>query len=32
MLYYLYNDYRESKLYDLNSKIRTDAIRCVKLN
>ena len=31
MIYYLYNDYRESILYDINSRIRTEAIRCEKI-
>lgn len=31
MLYYLYNDYRENILYDINSRIRTDVIKCVKI-
>lgn len=31
MLYYLYNDYRESILYDINSRIRTNAIKCEKI-
>ena len=32
MLFYLYNDHRESILYDINSKLRTDAIKCEKIN
>lgn len=31
MIYYLYNHYREYILYDINSKIRTEAIRCEKI-
>ena len=31
MLFYLYNDHRESILYDINSKLRTDAIKCEKI-
>ena len=31
MLYYLYNDYRESILFDINSKLRSDAVKCNKV-
>jgi hypothetical protein len=31
MLYYLYNDYREQILFDMNSKLRSDAIKCKKI-
>ena len=31
MLYYLYNDFREDHLFDINSRIRTDAIKCEKI-
>lgn len=31
MLYYLYNNYRENILFDINSRIRTEAIKCVKI-
>lgn len=31
MIYYLYNNYRESILQDINSRIRTEAILCEKI-
>ena len=31
MLYYLYNDYRESVLFDINSRLRTEVVQCNKV-
>ena len=31
MLYYLYNDYRESKLFDINAKLRSESVLCKKI-